>query len=278
MSNKLIRDVVICGGGIMGMSSAYHLLKRAPQMKVSIIEKDSTYSLASTPKAAGGVRVQFSNKENVLMSMYGSDFVQRANSLLQVEGEDPVDLQFQENGYLFLATRDGKDILHKNHETQCSAGATSVKLYSPHELINKFPWINNDGIELASFGEKGEGWFDPWLMLNALKRKVIHLGGEVINGEVIGFTHDHSIKESKKIGSIQSVKIQREEGYLDISCDNVINTTGAWGSHVSNLAGLGSIPVVHKKRQVFVVSCPDTSVMNGKKMGKREEEERCFIY
>ena len=47
--NKM-RDVVICGGGVMGFSTAYHLLKRMPHLKVSVIEKDCTYKHASTPK------------------------------------------------------------------------------------------------------------------------------------------------------------------------------------------------------------------------------------
>ena len=37
------------------------------------------------------------------MSMYGIEFVKNASRLLEVDGEAD-DLQFQENGYLFLAS------------------------------------------------------------------------------------------------------------------------------------------------------------------------------
>jgi hypothetical protein len=39
-----------------------------------------------------------------------------------------------------------------------SLGA-KIKLFSPYKLKEKFPWINTDGVELASFGQENEGWY-----------------------------------------------------------------------------------------------------------------------
>ena len=94
------------------------------------------------------------------LSIYGSEFVKNANKYLKIEGEeDDVDLQFQELGYLFLSSKEGKGILETNCKTQRDAGVKDVKMYNNKELGVKFPWLNTDNIELGSFGEKGGNGF-----------------------------------------------------------------------------------------------------------------------
>ena len=63
-------DVAIIGGGIIGSSTAYFLLKEAPAIAVCVIEPDPTYEFASTLRASGGCRVQFTCPENISMSRY----------------------------------------------------------------------------------------------------------------------------------------------------------------------------------------------------------------
>jgi L-2-hydroxyglutarate oxidase LhgO len=36
-------DVLIVGGGVMGCSIAYHLMKAEPKLKVLVIERDPSY-------------------------------------------------------------------------------------------------------------------------------------------------------------------------------------------------------------------------------------------
>ena len=61
-----IFDVVICGGGPIGSSIAYQLAKLTPNMKILVVERDSTYSKASAMLSAGGIRQQFSVPEVML--------------------------------------------------------------------------------------------------------------------------------------------------------------------------------------------------------------------
>ena len=78
-----------------------------------VVERDSSYKTASATLSAGGLRQQFSLLENVQMSLYGLEFVRGAPELLEVEGAEPVDLQFQERGYLFLASEAGRATLER---------------------------------------------------------------------------------------------------------------------------------------------------------------------
>lgn len=142
---------LIVGGGPIGLSTAYHLAISSPNTHITILERDPTYTRASATLSAGGLRQQFSLKENVQMSMYGRDFLRSSNSLLRVDDEE-VDVQFQEKGYLFLASSEkGANIMRRNNEVQTGVGA-DIKLLNRDELVDKFPWLNTEDIILGSYG------------------------------------------------------------------------------------------------------------------------------
>ena len=53
-------DVAIVGGGIIGSAIAYSLCAEpAFTGTVTVVERDSTYGEASTPRSAGAIRQQF---------------------------------------------------------------------------------------------------------------------------------------------------------------------------------------------------------------------------
>lgn len=142
---------LIIGGGPVGLSTAYHLALAAPNANITVLERDPTYSRASATLSAGGIRQQFSLKQNIQMSIYGRDFLRSANDLLRVDDEE-FDVQFQEKGYLFLAsTEKGAEIMRRNNKVQVGEGA-DVKLLNNMELKKKFPWLNTDDIILGSYG------------------------------------------------------------------------------------------------------------------------------
>lgn len=47
--------------------------------------------------------------------------------------------------------------------------------------------MNTDGIELGCLGMEKEGWFDPWSLLNLMKRGATDLGTRFVHGEVTNF-------------------------------------------------------------------------------------------
>lgn len=85
------------------------------------------------------------------MSLYSSNFLKNVSTHLQVKGEDTPDIQFYEKGYLFLASEEGAETLRENHSLQKDLGA-AVELLDPEDLRRHFPWMNIDGVKLASLG------------------------------------------------------------------------------------------------------------------------------
>ena len=68
-------DVVVIGGGIIGLSTAYHLA-RAGVEGVVLIERGSLGE-GSTCKAAGGVRALFSDEINIALGQRSLETFER---------------------------------------------------------------------------------------------------------------------------------------------------------------------------------------------------------
>ncbi|XP_061754898.1 FAD-dependent oxidoreductase domain-containing protein 1 isoform X2 [Nerophis ophidion] len=268
-------DIVIVGGGVMGWSIAYWLTQKTKRgdLGVVVVEKDTTYSKASTVLSAGGIRQQFSLPENICLSLESADFLRNINDHLWVLNEDPVDLQFNQSGYLFLANEKVAHIMEENYKTQRSVGA-KVALLSATQLKDKFPWINTEDVVLASYGLENEGWFDPWTLLNAFRRKAISMGVMQCAGEVTSFNHMSNVVttvegdqlETKTIKSV-NVRMPNSLENQQVECAFVINAAGAFSAKLAELVGMGSgpkntiaaipLPVEPRKRFVYVVHCPD---------------------
>lgn len=263
-------DIVIVGGGVVGWSIAYWLKQKERvrgEVKVVVVEKDPTYSRASTVLSAGGIRQQFSLPENILLSLHSANFMRNINDHLGVLNEEPVDLQFNHSGYLFLANDDVAHIMENNYRTQRYAGA-KVTLLSPTQLQQKFPWINTDSVALASYGLENEGWFDPWTLLCAFRRKAVSLGVVPCSGEVTGFRHTSSRMYTTQgdqvdVHQITSVKVRMANSleYQPVECSLVVNAAGAFSGKLAAMVGMGPqeipLPVEPRKRYIYVVHCPD---------------------
>ncbi|XP_054902481.1 FAD-dependent oxidoreductase domain-containing protein 1 [Poeciliopsis prolifica] len=266
-------DIVIVGGGVVGWSIAYWLKQKdkfSKQMRVVVVERDQTYSQASTVLSVGGIRQQFSLLENIHLSLESADFMRNINEHLGVLNEDPVDLQFNHSGYLFLASEEVAHIMEQNYNTQRCAGA-KVSLFSPQQVKEKFPWINTEGVALASYGLENEGWFDPWTLLNAFRRKAMSMGAIQCFGEVVDFKHVKQVMMTKtgeqiERTTIKSVKVQMPNSleYQPVDCGVVVNAAGAFSRKLAEMVGVGigslagfSVPVEPRKRYVYVVHCPN---------------------
>lgn len=235
-------DVVIVGGGVIGSSIAYHLAATpAFGGSVLVVERDPSYAEGSTARSAGSIRQQFSTPENIAMSQFGIRFLREAGARLEVDGEAP-EIGLQERGYLFLASQAGLASLWESHAVQKAHGAP-VALLSPDELAVRFPWIRADGVAGASLGLADEGWFDPYALLQAFRRKARSLGVAYASDTVSGLDIAG--------GRVESVVLA---GAGRVACGTVVDAAGPRAAEVAALAGL-ELPVRPRKRIVYVIDC-----------------------
>jgi FAD-dependent oxidoreductase domain-containing protein 1 len=237
-------DVVIIGGGCIGSSIAYFLVSE-PGFKgsVCVVERDPTYQFCSTARATGGIRQQFSTEENISIGLFGAAFMRDIGQHLAVDGEKP-DIGFKENGYLLLATDEALPIMRENHARQVSLGAQIAWL--DHDALGKrFPWLNISDVVGAFFGERNEGWYDPYALLTAFRRKARSLGVTYVQDDAVGLTLSGD--------RVTEVKL-KENGTL--SAGAVVNAAGARdAAAVARWAGV-ELPVEPRKRSAFLAKGP----------------------
>ena len=88
-------DVVIVGGGVVGVSAAFHLAEAGAE--VVLLERDQLAS-GSTSKAAGGLRAQFSDALNIEIAKRSLQAYKR------FEQRPGWEIDYEEIGYLFVLT------------------------------------------------------------------------------------------------------------------------------------------------------------------------------
>jgi FAD-dependent oxidoreductase domain-containing protein 1 len=238
MSEKF--DVVIAGGAVMGSSAAYHLATDPGFTgRVLVVEKDMTYAKAATSLSLSSIRQQFSSPINIRVGLAGVAFLREVKQKLEVDGEQP-DVPLTENGYLYLASEAGAQILRENHLVQAREGA-DIALLSPEEIQARFPYLSVEGVALGALGLRGEGWFDSYQLLQAFRRKARSLG--------VIYREDKVVEVEREGARVTAVRLASGER---VSCGAFLDTAGASGA-AQIARGLGvEIPVRSRKRCVFV--------------------------
>jgi FAD-dependent oxidoreductase domain-containing protein 1 len=233
-------DVVIVGGGIVGSAVAYFLATE-PGFggRIAIVERDTSYRNGSTGRSAGGLRQQFSTPENIAMSRFTLATIRELKARFGADA----DVAFREQGYLILAGAGGEALLAENVALQRSMGA-DIALLGTGELAARFPWLATGGVAAGSFGQSGEGWFDPPSLADLFRRAAIAAGAVVVQDEVT------AIDIGDRVAAVSLANGR-------IACGSLVNAAGAWSGDLAALAGV-RLPVEPRKRYIYVVDCRET--------------------
>lgn len=230
-------QVTIAGGGIIGLSSAYHLAQRG--IDVTVLEKGSIGS-GNTERSLGGIRRQFSTKVNVELSKISYEVWD------QFEEEFGVDIAFRQPGYLFLA-RDEETAagFEKDVELQRELGVPS-ELLDPEEATEYCPGLRSEYFTKATYCST-DGFADPHLALQAYAEAAREAGADIQTNTAVTDVH---------LDDGEATGVSTEAG--EIHSDYVVNAAGAWARKLANLANV-TMPIAPRRRQIAIVD-PETPV------------------
>ncbi len=236
------RDIVIIGGGVIGSAIAY-FLTAAPGFAgtVTVLEKDPSYEFGSTARSWGGVRQQFSTPENILISRFTEEFLGEITRHLGID-DTPVDVNFRERGYLFLAEDRHIPQLYSNNAIQRGLGV-NVALLDQDDLARGYPWMNVHDLAGGSLGLSGEGWLDAYSLNQAFRKKAISLGAEYRAVEAVGLDRAES----------RILAVRLADGSR-IAAGAVVNAAGPAAATVAAWAKI-DLPVRSRKRFAYSFSC-----------------------
>ena len=136
-------DVVVIGGGIIGLSIAYSLaLKKAGEI---VLFEKGQLGEGSTSRCAGGIRTQFSTEINIRFSL------ESLKTFEEFKDEFGVDPEFRRIGYLFLATTEQEvEAFRENIKLQKKFGIP-VELLNSVEIGSRWPYLRVDDVLGGTF-------------------------------------------------------------------------------------------------------------------------------
>ena len=226
-------SVVIIGGGVMGLSTAYHLA-RAGVTDVVLIEK-SEFGSGSTCKAAGGVRAQFSDPVNIELGARSL----KAFETFEATFDQEIDLR--QVGYLFLLEKpEHVEAFEKNVAVQNEMGVPS-RLIEVAEAKALSPLISTEGLLAAAYSPT-DGHCTPESVVNGYASAGRRAGASLVRNCAV------TAIESSGGSLMQAVT---EKG--TIATDAVICTAGAWSKELGAMVGV-DLPVEPLRRQILTTA------------------------
>jgi len=223
-------SVVVVGGGVVGLSTAYHLA-RAGVGDVVLVEKGELGS-GSTCKAAGGVRAQFSDAVNVELGLRSLRTFEEFHSTFGQE------IDLRQVGYLFLLERpEHVDAFERNVALQNELGVPS-RMLEVADAKALSPLISTEGLLAAAYSPT-DGHCTPESVVAGYARAARGAGARLVRGCAVT-----AIDSSG--GAISRVVTERGT----IATDTVVCAAGAWSRELGAMVGV-DLPVVPLRRQIL---------------------------
>ncbi len=226
-------DIVIIGGGIVGLSIAYYLARKKAG-RILLLEKGQLGE-GSTSRCVGGIRTQFSTEVNICFSL------ESLKTFEQFEEEFGVNPGFKRIGYLFLAAAEREMEVFKENIKLQKRFNIPVELLSPNRIKKRWPYLRTDDILGGTFCS-WDGVAGPSEILSGFASGARRAGVKIHEGmEVTGI--------SLSGGKIHSVKTKDEEIFTPF----VVNAGGPYAESIGEMAGV-KIPVRPLRRQIFITA------------------------
>lgn len=225
-------DAVVIGGGIMGVSSAYHLAKRGWK-NVVLLEAAEMFGLGSTGLNAGGFRHQFATKVNVELSKLSVAMMER------FADETGQPLGLKRCGYLFLLDNAADaEQFRANVALQNMLGVPS-RVVSVGEIAGLAPELDLAGVVGGTWCAL-DGLVDPHGLLQGYLGGARRLGVTTFTGARVSAIEPvgHGVK-----------RVVSAAGAIETP--NVVIAAGAWSAEVGAMLGV-ELPIRPIRRQIAV--------------------------
>jgi len=227
-------SVVIIGGGVIGVSTAYYLAA-AGVNDVVLVDKGS-FGSGSTCKAAGGVRAQFSDRVNIELGLRSL----RTFEHFRAQFGQEIDLD--QAGYLFLLdSPENVTAFEQNVALQNELGVPSLMI-SAAEAKRMSPLIETEGLLAATYSPT-DGHCTP-------------------ESVVLGYVSGARRHGARLIANCAATGIETTDGQIvavntDGGCietDTVICGTGPWSRRIDEWVGV-ELPITPLRRQILITEC-----------------------
>jgi sarcosine oxidase subunit beta len=224
-------DVVIVGGGIMGLALAYELTRRGTH-DVLVLER-SYLNAGASGRNGGGVRAQWATPTLIRLARRSLELCDR------FAVDMGVNVWFRRGGYLFLApTAEQVRRIERNARLHREHGLRT-RVIGPAEALEVVPELDASRFLAASYNPD-DGVVFPWPFLWGYADRAERGGAKVHTfTRVTGFDTDGR--------RVRAVRTDRGR----VACEAVVVACGAWSKEVAALAGV-ALPNRPTRHEILV--------------------------
>jgi len=228
-------EVAIVGGGIIGLSIAYHLGRLG--VRAAVIERGRVGE-GSTAKSSGGIRRLFSTAPALHLAVESVRLWER------VEEDTGTNVDWHRVGYLLTArSAIQREALEASWRLQQRWGVPSAIL-SPDEVRRLVPTLRTDDVRAGLYCAT-DGYAGPYEAVRAFRAGALKLGATIIEDcDVTGV----------RLGNGRVRGLETSRGAVD--APTVVNAAGVWAPLVSRMVGV-EIPISMYRRHQWIVETAD---------------------
>jgi len=197
-------DVIVVGGGISGLSTAYWLLVKGVK-RVIVLEK-SYLGSGSTFRCATGIRASFTSEEHII--------AMRESIKLWKDLSEQLDFPYMRGGYVWLFTQEDQIKIYEEYSRLHNSLGVPTRIVDSREVQRLVPVIDIRHI-LGGLYDPLAGKANPFKVMYAFNETIRKLGGEILTGVNV----TKILTKGERIVGVQTTK-------GTIESDNVVVAAG----------------------------------------------------
>ena len=224
-------DCVIIGGGVSGLTIGYELCRRG-MTNILIVEK-SYLGHGATGRNGGGVRAQWTTKENIRIAK------ESVESFRRLSKELGYNIWFRQGGYLFLAENEEQVGILRDNVRFHNENGVGTRFIERDELNDIVPALDS-GQFLGGAFNRTDGTLFPFPLLWGYRDRILEMGGEIAT-----MTEVQAIDIQN--GKITSVRTNAGK----IATEKIVNAAGEASGIIGGLVGI-KVPIQPYRHEILV--------------------------
>ena len=240
--------VVIVGGGVVGVSTLYHLAKKGWSDVVLVERKELTSG--STWHAAGLLPLFNMSYSVGQLHKYAVDFYKT------LEEETGQNVGFSVVSNIRLATTQDRMDEYRQYAGVAKTIGVEVKFLTPVQIKDIWPLCNTDGL-IGAIQHPEDGYIQPADLTQALAKGARDKGAEIYrNTNVVGIKQNND----------ETWTVETDKG--EIACEHIVSCSGNFARQTGKMVGL-DLPVIPVEHQ-YIVTEPHPEIQKRKEQGLPE--------